>query len=77
MFVDKAGKVKGDDVVLVAVVSGWYDWRDRGWLGGRVKGLNSWLDAEIWRMKLRLKNEREILNVRRVLWREYILSNIG
>lgn len=76
MFVDKVDTVKGDGVVLVAMVSGWYDWRNRGWFGGRVRGLNRRLDAGIGRMKLRLKRERETLNGRRVVQREYMLSNI-
>lgn len=76
MFVGKVDTVKGESVVLVAVVSGWYDWRDRGWLGDRVRGLNSRLDAGVGRMKLRLSRERETLNGRRVLRGEYMLSNI-
>ena len=69
--------VKTDGVVLlaVAVVSGWYDWRDREWLGGRVRGLNSRLDVWIGRMTPRLNREREALNEKRVLRREYMLSS--
>lgn len=80
MFVDR---VRGDGVVLlvvmvvvvVALVSGWYDWRDKGWLGGRVRGLNKRPDVWIGRMRLRLNRERETLNGRRVLRRECILSS--
>lgn len=76
MFVDKVDKVKGDGVVLVAVVSSWYDWRDRGWFGGGVRGLNRRLDVEIGRMELRLKRKRETLNGRRVLRMLYIMIKI-
>lgn len=76
MFVDKVDKVKGDGVVLVAVVSSSYDWRDRGWFGGGVRGLNRRLDVEIGRMELRLKRKRETLNGRRVLRMLFIMIKI-